>query len=139
MITGDKCELTVGNSVMQGRPSLQQDHADCVGPHLAEGASSCGGSLILRREPQLSRKCVALMQRNYCGSARFRRCEAPLAPRPRPTPRRCSRNRGPHHITLRGASSWPGTALVSCIASLFTVDVAGLVSVFSLFYTLDPV
>jgi len=29
----------------QGRPSLQADHhADCVGPHLAEGASSCGGT-----------------------------------------------------------------------------------------------
>ena len=28
------------SAALQGRPPLQADHADCVGPHLAEGAST---------------------------------------------------------------------------------------------------
>ena len=70
---------------MQGRPSLQADHADCVGPHLAEGASACGGGLSLRRGPQLAEgaSSEAQMRRTYSVSAQqFRRCEAPLAPSP---------------------------------------------------------
>ena len=39
---------------MQGRPSLQADHADCVGPHLAEGAST---------EPKM-RHTYVFMRRN---------------------------------------------------------------------------
>ena len=66
------------------------------GPHLVEGSSFCGGSIIW-----------SAMRRTYSVSApQFRRCEAPLAPR-----RRRSWHRGPHHITLRGATSWPGAAL----------------------------
>ena len=44
----------INNWNTQGRPSLQADHADCVGPHLAQGAST---------EPQMQRN-YALMPRN---------------------------------------------------------------------------
>jgi len=81
----------------QGRPSLQADHADCVGPHLAEGAST---------EPHL---CA------YAAQLVWRVAVSPLRGSTS-TPRRRSQNRGPHHITWRGASSWPGTAL--CIRHL---------------------
>ena len=49
-----------------GHPSLQADHADCVRPHLAEGASPRGRVLILLREPELSRKWGAPMR--LCGA-----------------------------------------------------------------------
>ena len=49
------------------------------------GASSCGGGLILRRDPDLMRNLSAAI--------------------------------APHHITLRGATSWPGAALQTAVLS----------------------
>ncbi|XP_010789896.1 uncharacterized protein [Notothenia coriiceps] len=61
--------ITLGATPRQGRPSLHADHADCVGPHLAEGA-------LLRRESLNHRRAL-------------RRYEAARAPDPR-APCSCS-------------------------------------------------
>jgi len=42
-------------------PPLPTDHADCVGPHLAEGASYCGRSMRECGTINLMRKCGAIM------------------------------------------------------------------------------
>ena len=54
-------------------------------PHLAEGASSCGGGLILRKVLHFAEEASseAQMRRTYSLSVpRICCCEAPLAPRP---------------------------------------------------------
>ncbi|XP_034096609.1 uncharacterized protein LOC117562816 [Gymnodraco acuticeps] len=75
------------------------------GPHLAEGVSPRGGSYTSRRGPHLKRNCGAI------------KCAA-VSPLPGstsnhpPSPRRRSRHIEPPHMTLRGATSCPGAALV---------------------------
>jgi len=59
------------------------------------GASFCGGGLIW------AKNAAQLVWRGTVSPLRGSTSTPPLS----------RRNRGPHHITLRGASCWPGTAL----------------------------
>ena len=69
-------------SVLFCTTTLQADHTDCVGLHLAEGVSPRGGGLILQRVLNFAEgaSSEAQMRRTYSVSApQFCRCKAPLA------------------------------------------------------------
>jgi len=109
------CRVRTAFIISQGRPSLQADHADCVGPHLAEGASPRGGGL--NWAANAAHLCT------YAGKLVWLCTVSPLRGSTSSiphNPRRRSWNRGPHHLTLRGASSWPGTALPALVGVFFS-------------------